>query len=148
MLGQRRRRWANIEPTHGQCTVFAGISRKHETLKQCCVNVGLMSTLTSHWFNASCFLGYFTLADTEHSFNDGLMLEQCRRRWTKIKPALLQCVSSAWLLYCYNRSTINLYTVLNDNFLLIKNYYFYIQISRVTIFVICLCNSLHRDTKS
>ena len=24
MLGQRRRRWANIEPTHGQCPVFAG----------------------------------------------------------------------------------------------------------------------------
>ena len=25
MLAQRRRRWANIEPTHGQCLVFAGI---------------------------------------------------------------------------------------------------------------------------
>ena len=24
MLAQRRRRWANIEPTHGQCSVFAG----------------------------------------------------------------------------------------------------------------------------
>ena len=25
MLGQRRRRWTNIEPTHEQCPVFAGM---------------------------------------------------------------------------------------------------------------------------
>ena len=26
MLGQRRRRWASIEPPHGQCPVFTGLS--------------------------------------------------------------------------------------------------------------------------
>ena len=39
MLDQRRRRWANIEPTLGECLVFAGIytANAHVNLFQLCV---------------------------------------------------------------------------------------------------------------
>ena len=39
MLGQRHRRWSNIEPTLCVCLVFAGLICKPETLGQCWVNV-------------------------------------------------------------------------------------------------------------
>ena len=48
VLVQRRRRWANIEPTLGERLVFAGPCTmctpcKHETLSQCWIDVGSAS---------------------------------------------------------------------------------------------------------
>ena len=50
MLGQRRRRWVNINPTLVQCLMFAG--SQHTLLVQCCLNRGSASaTLAHHWDN-------------------------------------------------------------------------------------------------
>ena len=42
MLGQRCRRWTNIDPTLGDYFLFAGryVHNKHETFTQCLINVG------------------------------------------------------------------------------------------------------------
>ena len=40
MLGQRRRRWPNIETAWGECLMFAGVQALKKTLNKCWVNVG------------------------------------------------------------------------------------------------------------
>ena len=79
MLVHRLRRWPNIEPTMGQCIVFAGFNEpstpvyftyggserpmqyqhpgKHDTLKQCWASLADDGPALSHpWFNVPCLL--------------------------------------------------------------------------------------------
>ena len=83
ILGQRRRRWANINPTFGQCLVFAGnySNQKQETFTQCCVNIGSTSqTVGQHYPNiwsmsrvcwellqSAAVVFFFTLGNTSTS---------------------------------------------------------------------------------
>ena len=49
--------------------------------------------LYQHWVNVSCLLWCSTnIIDIKRSTNAGLMVGQCRRRWTDGKPALLKWV--------------------------------------------------------
>ena len=60
MLGQRRRRWVNVEPTHGQCEIrdiayvlvqcWASVADDGSTLNQHMVNVKY-GTLPMCWYN-------------------------------------------------------------------------------------------------
>ena len=83
ILGQRRRRWANINPTFGQCLVFAGnySNQKQETFTQCCVNIGSTSqTVGQHYpdiwsmsrvcwelLQSAAVVFFFTLGNTSTS---------------------------------------------------------------------------------
>ena len=80
MLVHRLRRWPNIEPTMGQCIVFAGLNEpstpvcftyggserpmqyqrpgKHDTLEQCWASLADGGpALSQPWFNVPCLLG-------------------------------------------------------------------------------------------
>ena len=101
MLGQRRRRWPNIKPTLFQCLVFAGSlsPEAHCQLSlvcQSCVHHLLYNHILYDCISKSP-------VSTIHCYNADLMLGQRRRRWTKIKYPLCQClvfagsVFSTWL---------------------------------------------------
>ena len=79
MLAQRRKQWPNIKPTLVQFLVLARVPNKHETLTQCCVNLGPASPAVAlrstnlgpasracqmHWPSAASILGKHT---TQHS---------------------------------------------------------------------------------
>ena len=62
MLGQRHRRWTNIEPTLAQCLVFLGIAG------------GILLLLA------------FSVVSLTDTTNVILILRQCHRRWASAKP--------------------------------------------------------------
>ena len=97
MLGQRRRRWANIELTLGECLMFAGQGSRDNVHCQGRgtrntrhrPNAGIPSTtLDQHWADGYLFRGLHTPAQyalqslqatASSKTNAGLMLGQRRR---------------------------------------------------------------------
>ena len=89
MLVQRRRRWTNIKPALIQGVVFT-TQHLEPMLIYCWFSVvDGGPTLNQHWFRVLC---WDITANTTPRTNADLMLVQRRRRWTNIKPALIQSV--------------------------------------------------------
>ena len=98
MLGQRRRRWTNIDPALGLCPVFAGKLYHY---------IGWMPSQS--WWDGSYKALLWTktafLADMIRWPNVGLLLGQRRRRWASSKPTLGQRVLSVGLCLSIPTST-------------------------------------------
>ena len=93
MLGQRSRRWPNLEPTLGQRIVFGGwrcVSRQGAGLppffRQHCGHCA--SSIVCGPATTPDDMKSQKLANTRRSPNVGSMLERRRRRRAKIDPAL------------------------------------------------------------
>ena len=103
MLGQRRRRWANIKISLFQLVVFAGIMWWQWVmcwaLAQQWPSIGWMCCVS--WLQCP------VTANTRHWTNVGLMLTQRLRRWVYIKPTLGQRLAFSGILYTCNSGGIN-----------------------------------------
>ena len=93
MLGQRRRRWLNIEPTLGQCLIFVGKWRDGK-LGQCWPNVKSAGPSSNQAFYLMWAALASIISTSKHDtlIQCWLTLGQRRRRWTSFSLALYQRV--------------------------------------------------------
>ena len=106
MLDRRRRRRPNINQTMSQRPIFVNAKRPIILVLYSLIKVPRRGV---HGIKRPAHTTY--PANTRIDANGRLMLRLCRRRWTNIKPASIQCiVFSAWkafALYGYANSAWN-----------------------------------------